>query len=254
DPADPPTGAAAGEATDYTRFLDPGALAGARLGVWRHGLDSVGPATAVVMEAAITRLRACGATIIDQVDLPDMDKVYAPENAALTHEFKHDLNAYLAGVPGEHPASLADLIAFNQAHAGTVLAHFGQDIFEAAQATSGDLADAEYLSARTQARRLARAALDAALLSSSLDAVVSLTGNPAWLTDHVLGDNHGFGTSTPAAVSGYPSITVPAGQVSGLPVGISFTGPSWSEPRLIALAHAFELAGQSGNGLLEARG
>jgi amidase len=254
DPADPATAAAAGEAADYASFLDPGALDGARLGIWRYSAESVGPATAAVLDAAIARLRSCGATVIDQVDLPGADQIFGPEFAALAHEFKHDLNAYLAALPGEHPASLAELIAFNAARAGTVLAHFGQDHFEAAEATSGDLADADYRSARGEARRLARTALDAALLGSQLDAVVSLTGNPAWLTDHVLGDNHSFGTSTPAAVAGYPAITVPAGQVSGLPVGISLAGPAWSEPRLIALAHAFELANQPAHGLQEVRG
>jgi amidase len=254
DPADPATAAAAGEAADYTSFLYPGALAGARLGVWRYGSDTVGPATAALFDAAIARLRDAGATVIDQIDLPGADQIFAPEFAALAHEFKHDLNAYLAALPGEHPSSLAELIAFNQARADTVLAVFGQDHFEAAEATSGDLADPDYLSARGEARRLARSGLDAALLGSELDAVVSLTGNPAWLTDHVLGDHHTFGTSSPAAVAGYPAITVPAGQVGGLPVGISLAGPAWSEPRLIALAHAFQLADQSVHGLQEVRG
>jgi amidase len=127
-----------------------------------------------------------------------------------------------------------------------VLVHFGQDIFEAAEATSGDLTDADYQSARAEAGRLARSALDGALSAHRLDAVISLTGSPAWLTDHTLGDHHTFGTSSPAAVSGYPAITVPAGDVHGLPVGISFAGPAWSEPRLIELAHSFELARAAG--------
>jgi amidase len=254
DPADPATAAAAAEAADYGSYLDPAALDGARLGVWRPSADEVGPATAALLDAAIARLRAGGATVIDGIGLPDADKIFVPEYTALACEFKHDLNAYLAALPGEHPASLAELIAFNAAHAGTVLAQFGQDHFEGAQATSGDLTDADYLSARTEARRLARTALDAALAGSDLDAVVSLTGSPAWLTDHILGDHHAFGTSSPAAVAGYPAITVPAGQVRGLPVGISLAGPAWSEPRLIALAHAFELADQPVHGLQEARG
>jgi amidase len=135
-----------------------------------------------------------------------------------------------------------------------VLAHFGQDIFEWAQASGGDLAAAEYLSVRAEARRLARGGLDAALTGSRLDAVISLTGAPAWLTDHVLGDHHTFGTSSPAAVAGYPAVTLPAGRVDGLPVGISLVGPAWSEPRLIALAHALEHASQPGQGGAGARG
>jgi amidase len=122
------------------------------------------------------------------------------------------------------------------------LHHFGQEMFVAAEATSGQLTDAAYLEARAAANRIARGGLDAALSGQRLDAVVALTGHPAWLTDHVLGDYHGWGTSGPAAVSGYPSISVPAGLVSGLPVGLSFIGPAWSEPRLIGLAHAFETA------------
>jgi amidase len=253
DAADPAGAAAAGQATDYAGFLDVGALAGARLGIWRDGTDAAGPAALAVFEAAIARLRAAGAQIVDPVDLPDVGQIAEPEYAALRHEFKHDLNAYLAALPGDHPASLAELITFNRAHPATVLAHFGQEIFEAAEATSGSLADAEYVSARAEARRLARGGLDTALAASRLDAVISLTGGPAWLTDHVLGDHHSFGTSSPAAVAGYPAITVPAGQVSGLPVGISLVGPAWSEPRLIALAHAFEQADRPDPGPVPAR-
>jgi amidase len=254
DAADPASADAARQAADYAGFLDPGALEGARLGVWREGVDAAGPAAAAILDAAIARLRACGAEVVDPVDLPDADKMSMPEYTSLLHEFKHDLNAYLGALPGEHPASLAELIAFNRQHAATVLAHFGQEIFEAAQATSGSLADPDYLRARAHARRLARGGLDAALSGARLDAVVSLTGGPAWLTDLVLGDRHAGGTSSPAAVAGYPAITLPAGQFRGLPVGISLVGPAWSEPRLIALAHAFEQAGQPVQSPAAARG
>jgi amidase len=256
DPADPATTdpAAVAAAGDYASFLDPGALDGARLGIWRQGSAEATPQTLAVLDAAIARLRACGALVVDAVELPGADKIEEPEFEAMRHEFKHDLNAYLAARPGDHPASLAGLIAFNKRHAATVLEHFGQDIFESAEATSGNLADPDYLSVRAAARRLARSALDTALTSSRLDAVISLTGAPASLTDHVLGDNHTFGTSSPAAVAGYPAITLPAGQVAGLPVGISLVGPAWSEPRLIALAYAFEQSGQSGQGSAAGRG
>lgn len=242
DPADPATAAAAGNAADYTSFIDPAALAGARLGVWRAGSAEADARTLAVLESALARLSASGAHLVDPVELADIDKLGEPEFAALTHEFKHDINAYLAGLGGEHPADLAGLIAFNAGNAPAVLDLFGQEIFEAAQATSGDLADAGYREARETARRIACAALDGALADGKLDAVITLTGHPAWLIDHVLGDCHGWGTSSPAAVSGYPSVTVPAGLVRGLPVGLSFIGPAWSEPRLIALAHAFEVA------------
>jgi amidase len=242
DPADTATEAAAGHATDYATFLDPAALDGARLGVWRAGSTPADAATIAVLEASLTAMRRQGAQIIDPVELADVDKMAEPEFAALTHEFKHDINAYLAGLGGDHPADLAGLIDFNNRNAAEVLSHFGQELFEQAAATSGDLGDDSYLEARSTATRIARDGLDAALHGINLDAVIALTGHPAWLTDHVLGDYHGWGTSGPAAVSGYPSITVPAGMVSGLPVGVSFIGPAWSEPRLIALAHAFEVA------------
>jgi amidase len=242
DPGDPATAEAAGHVTDYAKFLDPGAAAGARLGVWRAGSAQADSATLAVLDAALATLRSEGAELVDPVELADADKLHEPEFAAMTHEFKHDINAYLAGLAGEHPADLAGLIQFNNSHAAEVLDHFGQELFEAAEATSGDLGDPAYLEARTAASRIARSGLDAALGVHRLDAVVALTGHPAWLTDHVLGDHHIWATSSPAAVSGYPSITVPAGQVRGLPVGLSFMGPAWSEPRLIALAHAFELA------------
>jgi amidase len=247
DPADPATEDAAGHATDYATFLDPAALDGARLGVWRAGSAPADAATVAILEAALATMRGQGAQIIDPVELADSEKMAEPEFAALTHEFKHDINAYLAALDGDHPADLAGLIAFNNRNAAEVLNHFGQELFESAEATSGDLGDADYAEARSTASRIARSGLDAAFGDYNLDAVIALTGHPAWLTDHVLGDYHGWGTSGPAAVSGYPSISVPAGLVSGLPVGLSFVGPAWSEPRLIALAHAFEI-GRTGGG------
>jgi amidase len=248
DPADHATAAAAGNATDYTAFLDAGAVAGARLGVWRAGSAPADAATVAVLDSALAVLSSHGAELVDPVELADADKLAEPEFAALTHEFKHDINAYLSWLAGEHPADLAGLIEFNNRNAAEVLSNFGQELFEAAEATSGDLTDAGYLEARSAAQRIARSGLDAALGVHRLDAVIALTGHPAWLVDHVLGDYHSWGTSGPAAVSGYPSITVPAGLVRGLPVGISFIGPAWSEPRLIAMAHAFELARSSGRG------
>ncbi len=243
DPADPATARSAGQPADYTAFLDAGALAGARLGIWRDGSTPAGPATAAVLDAAVERLRASGAEITDPVRLPGADQIWEHELAALLHEFKHGLNGYLARLPGEHPMSLAELIEFNARHADTVLAHFGQDLFERAEATSGDPGDPAYLAARAEAGRLAHAALDGALDGGRLDAVVSLTGGPARLTDHLLGDLSEFSTSGPAAVCGYPSLSVPAGHVNGLPVGMLLSGRAWSEPRLLALGFAFEQAG-----------
>jgi len=248
DAADPATEQAAGHATDYATFLDPAALDGARLGVWRAGSSPADGPTLAVLETAIAAMRQHGAQIIDPVDLADIDKMGDPEFAALTHEFKHDINAYLAALGGDHPADLAGLIEFNNRNAAEVLSHFGQELFEQAEATGGDLREDGYREARSAANRIAQGGLDAAFTDFNLDALIALTGHPAWLTDHVLGDYHGWGTSGPAAVSGYPSICVPAGLVSGLPVGLSFIGPAWSEPRLIALAHAFEIGRSAGSG------
>jgi amidase len=242
DPADPASEAAAAHATDYASFLNPAGLDGARIGVWRAGAAQAGAATIAVLDAALAVLRGHGAVVVDPVELADADRLGEPEFAAMTHEFKHDLNAYLAALPGEHPATLAELIRYNMTNAGSVLACFGQDLFERAEATSGDLADAAYLAARGEADRLARAALGGALDGQDLDAVASLTGGPARLTDHLLGDLHEFHSATPAAVSGYPSISVPAGDVAGLPVGLTLAGRAWGEPRLLALAYAFEQA------------
>jgi amidase len=242
DPADPATAGAVGQPRDYTAYLDSGALSGARLGVWRDGSQEAGTGVPEVLESALSILREAGAVVVDPVELPGAGEISEPEFNALAHEFKHDLNAYLAGLGGDHPATLADIISFNRDNAARVLAHFGQDIFELAEATPGELADAKYVAARTEAGRRAKEALDGPLAAHRLDAIITLTANPAWLTDYVLGDHDVFHTSGPAAVAGYPSVTVPAGSVAGLPVGLSFTGPAWSEPALISLAYAFEQA------------
>jgi amidase len=243
DPADEATTRAPALAGSFGALLDPGALDGARIGVWRDGSAAATPATVALLDAAVARLRAAGAQLTDPVELPGTAGIGEPEFAALLHEFKHYLNAYLASVPGDHPANLADLIAYNSSNAASVLTHFGQELFERAEATSGDLADPGYQKARREAGALATTALDSALRDGRLDAVVALSGSPAWLTDHVLGDHHVFGTSGPTAVAGYPSVTVPSGTVAGLPVGMTFMGPAWSEARLLALAYAYEQAG-----------
>lgn len=234
--------------TEYTSFLDPAALEGARIGVWRAASANADAATAALLDAVVERLSALGAKLTDPVDLPDVEKITQPEFEALEYEFKYGINAYLKelaahdGGPDGVPGSLAELIDFNERNAGLVLSRFGQEIFHAAEATSGNLSDPEYLELRGAATRLAINALETPVAEHQLDAIVSLTANPAWLTDYVLGDHNVFGTSRPAAVAGWPAISMPFGYVSGLPVGVTFAGPKWTEPRLIALAYAFEQA------------
>jgi amidase len=227
---------------DYTSFCDAGALRGARVGVWRAGSARAGATIAAVLDRAVALLCEQGAEVIDPVELPDAEKIPLPEIGALLNEFKHDIEAYLAGLPSGRYRTLADLIRFNERNADLVLARFGHETFEKADATSGDLTDPGYRAMRADASRLARLAMETPLVTHRLDAIVALTASPAWLTDYTLGDHDVFHTSGPAAVGGFPAVSVPFGYVWGLPVGVSFMGARWSEPRLIALAYAFEQA------------
>ncbi len=180
--------------------------------------------------------------MIDPADVPHATDLQDPEWEVLKYEFKTDLEVYLSSVVGDVPRTLADLIAFNTAHADVELAFFGQDVFEQA-AEKGPLTEPAYTELLATCGRLSREeGLDAVLAEHRLDAVVAPSGSPAWLIDHVLGDHYVGGNTSPAAISGYPSITVPMGAISGLPVGMSFTGPAWSEERLIGVAFAFERA------------
>jgi amidase len=165
------------------------------------------------------------------------------ELEVLLYEFHADLDAYLASHAGQ-VRSLAEVMAFNELHADRVMPHFGQELVKLAL-EKGPLTEEKYLAALAKNHRLARAeGIDAALSQHGLDAIVEPSGGPAWLTDYVNGDHYSGGSSSPAAVAGYPSITVPAGYVRGLPVGMSFVGPAWSEAKLIRYAYAFEQATQ----------
>jgi amidase len=244
DPADRATAAAGPYVRrDYLRALDPGALRGKRIGVWRGGGADQAD-VAPVLAAAIATLRSRGATVVE-VELPGLDEAFENEFPALLVEFKHDINAYLAARPGPHPRTLAGLIEFNRAAADIELRYFGQDIFEAAQQTSGDLTDPAYVRARAAATGGAQRAIDSAVAAHRLDAVLAPTNGPAWVTDLENGDDFTdfVSSSGPAAVAGYPNVTVPAGHADGvLPIGMSFFGGKWSEPTLFALAYAFEQA------------
>lgn len=231
--------------TDYTQFLHKDGLRGARIGVARQYFGHH-PKVDVVMEASLAAIRRLGAEVIDlAAPLPD-DEIGVHEIEVLLYEFKAGLDAYLAGLGPDAPVrSMADVIAFNEAHADQVMPYFGQERMLQAQA-KGPLTEVAYLTALATSKRLAGAeGIDKALAAQQLDAIVAPTTGPAWLIDLVNGDHYGGSCTTPAAVAGYPHITVPAGFVFGLPVGISFFAGAWSEPTLLRLAYAFEQATQA---------
>lgn len=243
DPRDPLSAEGEKHRHDYPRALAADGLRGARIGVVRK-LAGFNPDVDALLVANIAALRAAGAIVVDPVELPHLGKYDAAELTVLEYEFKHDLDAYLAALPAETqaPRSLAELIAFNARERAREMPWFGQDLFEQAQAR-GPLTDKAYREARANAQRMAgRDGIDAALKAHRLDALIAPTAGPAWLTDWVNGDHTSGGASTPAAVAGYPHITVPAGFVHGLPIGLSFFGAAWSEPKLIRYAYAFEQA------------
>jgi amidase len=241
DPRDAATAASAGHvAADYTAFCDADGLRGARIGVVRQ-LFNAGPAVARVMEASLAAMRAAGAILVDPVAIASLGQFEAAEYEVLLHESKAGIEAYLASRSGEGmPRTIADVMRYNEAHRAESMPYFGQEILEQA-ATKGSLQSAAYRRALATCRRLTRAGgIDQVMRAHRLDALVAPTGGPAWLTDLVNGDHFGGGSSSLSAVSGYPSVTVPAGQVFGLPVGISFMARAWEEGVLVRLAYAYE--------------
>ncbi len=238
DPADTTTAAAILHfQPDYTAFLDADALDGARLGVLRSSHWGDSPDTDRIANAAVEAMRAAGAVIVDSLGMPG--GYGGDEYTVLLYDFKHDLDAYLASHPTAPVKSLADVIAFNEANADASMPWFGQEILELAQ-EKGALTDSTYRQALERSRGRARAGIDSLMDAHNLDALIGPTGSPAWPIDLVNGDHFITSSSQPAAVSGYPNITVPAGLAHGLPVGISFIGRRWSEPVLIRLAYAYE--------------
>jgi amidase len=243
DPRDVATAEAHGHIeADYTKYLDAGGLKGARIGVARKKLFGSSTHADRLAEEAIAAMKAAGAVIVDPADIPHLGDYDGSEFDLLLYEFKADLNAYLAALAESPVRSLADAIRFNDEHAAQELPYFGQEIFLQAQ-KKGPLTDPKYRAALAKNHRLSRTeGIDAVMTRHRLDALVAPTGGPPWMIDLVDGDHDVGGSSTPAAVAGYPHVTVPAGYAFGVPVGISFIGRAWSEPTLIRLAYAYEQA------------
>jgi len=240
DPRDPATARRPG--ADYVAALRPEGARGRRIGVARRWNGIPSPVMSI-FDAAIEDLRRAGAVIVDPVDLGPTRKIDDPELIVLLYELKADMARYLEG--RRHPGgarTLADLVRFNKEHAREELGWFGQELFEQA-AAKGGLDATEYRDALAVCRRLARdEGIDAAMQKHRLDALAAPTGGAAWLSDPVNGDSFTGSSSTPAAVAGYPSITVPAGMLDGLPIGVSFFAGAYSEPALIGIAYAYEQA------------
>jgi amidase len=243
DTRDDATKASAGKSfADYGKFLDANGLKGARIGVHRKGFgfnDGVDK----LMGDCIDIMKRRGAVIIDPADIPTQGKFDDSELEVLLYEFKADLNSYLAALGPRAPVkSLKEIIDFNEQYKDREMPYFGQDLFIKAQA-KGQLTDKSYRDALAKDQRMSRKeGIDFVMDKNKLDALIAPTGGPAWTTDWVNGDHFTGGYSTASAVAGYPHITVPAGYVFGLPVGISFFGRAWSEPTLIKFAFAFEQA------------
>ena len=243
DADDSATSASQGKSyTDYTQFLKADGLRGARIGVVRKAFGFM-DAVDKVMEAALEVLKKEGATLVDPADIETAGKWSETETLVFMYELKADLNAYLARPGFSAPVkTLKDIIAFNEKNREKEMPYFGQDFFLKAE-EKGPLSSKEYIDALEKNHQVARKeGIDATMEKHNLDALVGPTGGPAWLTDWVDGDHFGGGSSGAAAVAGYPNITVPAGFIFGMPVGISFFGRAWSEPVLIRLAYAFEQA------------
>jgi amidase len=243
DPRDPITEEGRGRSyADYTQFLDPDGMRGARIGVARN-FFGFNEKVDQLMDQSIEVMKHLGAVIVDPADVVTDDQLWETEFEVLLYEFKADLNTYLAGLGPDAPVhSLKDVVKFNERRSHEVMPHFGQDILLKAE-EKGPLSDEDYINALKENHRLARGeGIDATLQEHRLDAIVAPSGGPAWLTDLVNGDHHSGGSSSPAAVAGYPNITVSAGYVRGLPVGISFFAGAFQEPTLIKLAFAFERA------------
>ena len=243
DARDPATGLADQKKADYTQFLDRKGLLGKRIGVVRSQLTSSGDLVAALVESQLAVLKAQGATLVDVAEVPNVAKYADSELTVLLYELKADMAAYLGDYGPNTPfKTLADVIAFNNTHRAQEMPYFGQEHFMNAQAKGG-LDSKEYIDALANNHRYAREeGLDQVMKEHQLDALVAPTCGPAWMTDFINGDASGASFTAPAAVAGYPHITVPCGFVHGLPCGLSFVAGAWAEGPLIAMAYAYEQA------------
>ena len=223
---------------DYTQFLDPNGLRGMRIGIARQYF-TIGPAVTAVMEECLSLMKEAGAVLVDPVEFSTFEKWRDTETEVLLYEFKADLNAYLAQRTAP-VRSMSDVIAFNRAHRREEMPYFEQELMEQAE-EKGPLTEKSYKDALQTNRRLTRKeGIDALVSKHKLDAIVGPTAGAAWVTDWICGDHADSGCASPPAVAGYPHVTVPAGFTFGLPLGISFFGPAWTEPKLLKIAYAFE--------------
>ena len=244
DPSDPVTASGPVDIPDYAASLSASALHGKRIGVlrnyWGAGDD---PKAEAVFDQAIQTLKASGAEIVDPIEL-EIDGMWEAEDVAFSYELKAGIDGYLQG-SGASVQSLEEVIRFNAENAAAVMPFFGQEVLEASQ-KMGPLSEDAYRKALADSKRISQSAIDAALKSHGIDAIIAPANSPAWLTDHVNGDvGFGLSSSSYAAVSGYASVTVPGGFVHGLPIGVSFIAGAYSDKQLIDIAYAFEQASKA---------
>jgi amidase len=244
DPRDVATAESQGHvAPDYTKFLDVNGLKGARIGVARAKFLGFNDVVDELISEAIDAMKRRGAIIVDPADITTAGQFDDTELEVLLYEFKADLNSYLASLSEKSRVkTMADIIAFNERDKAREMPYFAQELMVQAQA-KGPLTEQKYIDALAKNHRLSRTeGIDAVMDKNNLDAMITATGGPAWMTDIINGDHFTGGYSTPSAVAGYPHITVPAGFAYGLPVGLSIFGRAWSEPKLISIAYSFEQA------------
>jgi amidase len=243
DERDPATAESVGHVeTDYAVFLDKDGLKGARIGVSRNywGFDT---RVDQIMDHAVEVIKSLGAEIVDKTNVNNESKYSKSELEVLLYEFRADVNTYLAQHPNAPVKSMKEIVAYNDHNKPRVMPYFAQEHMEQA-IKKGPLSQKRYLKALEKNLRLSRQGIDSVLEKHQLDAIIAPTGGPAWMIDLVNGDNYRGGFSSPVAVAGYPHLTIPAGYVFGLPVGLSFFGTAWMERKLIKYAYAFEQATQ----------